>query len=104
MSNSFCPYLTKGIANNGQVLIKDIDTKEGRVQGYFAIFGNVDSDGDMIMPGAFKKSLKENYNRIKHLAQHNPWQPLSSTKKNLMVKEDSKGLFFDSLISKTSWG
>lgn len=104
MSNSVRPYLCKGVLNEGQVLIKDIDTTQGRILGYFAIFGNVDSDGDMIMPGAFKRTLKENYKRIKHLAQHNPWQPLSSTKSGLVVREDSKGLLFDSPISQTSWG
>lgn len=104
MSNLVRPYQTKGIANNGQVLIKDIDTAEGRIQGYFAVFGNVDSDGDMIMPGAFKKSLQENIGRVKHLLQHNPAQPLSSTKSGLKIKEDGHGLYFDSTISKTSWG
>lgn len=104
MSDSVRPYLCKGIANNGQVLIKDIDTAEGRIQGYFAVFGNKDSDGDVIVPGAFKKTLSQNYNRIKHLAQHNPLFPLSSTKSGLTVKEDSHGLYFDSKITKTSWG
>lgn len=104
MSTSVRPYQTKGVANNGQVLIKDIDTSEGRITGYFAVFGNKDSDGDIIVPGAFKKTLQENYGRIKHLAQHNPLQPLSSTKSGLAVKEDNHGLFFDSRISKTSWG
>jgi hypothetical protein len=104
MSKYERPYQCKGIVNNGQVLIKDIDTQEGRIQGYFAIFGNVDSDGDMIVPGAFKKTLSEDIGRIKHLLQHNPWQPLSSTKSGLQIKEDKKGLYFDSVISKTSWG
>src|SRR5688572_25811904 len=102
MSNLVRPYQCKGIANNGQVLIKDIDTSEGRIQGYFAIFGNVDSDGDMIMPGAFKKSLQESISRVKHLLQHDPSKPLSSTKSGLKIKEDSTGLYFDSTISKTS--
>ena len=104
MSNFVRPYQCKGIANNGQVLIKDIDTSEGRIQGYFAVFGNVDSDGDMIMPGAFKKSLQENITRVKHLLQHDPSKPLSSAKSGLKIREDSTGLYFDSTITKTSWG
>ncbi len=104
MSDSVRPYLCKGIANNGQVLIKDIDSSEGRIQGYFSIFGNVDSDGDMILPGAFKKSLQENIGRVKHLLQHDPSKPLSSTKSGLKIKEDVTGLYFDSTITKTSWG
>jgi len=105
MAESIRPYQCKGIANNGQVLIKDIDTAEGRIQGYFAIFGNKDSDGDVIVHGAFKKTLEQNYNRVKHLAQHNALTPLSGTRSgNLTVKEDNYGLFFDSKITKTSWG
>src|SRR5688572_29748388 len=53
----------------GEMMLKDIDEKKGRVLGYFSKFGNVDSDGDMIMPGSFTKTLKENGHRIKHLYQ-----------------------------------
>src|SRR5688572_2497050 len=85
--------------------IKDIDEAKGLIVGHFSKFGNIDSDGDMIMPGAFSKSLKENYKRIKHLYQHDSFRPLSATKKdNLIVKEDKDGLYFESTISKTSWG
>lgn len=97
----------KGLVSNvdNQILVKDIDEKEGRIRGYFAVFGNVDSDGDMIMPGAFKRSLTNNLRRIKHLWQHNPWQPLSNAGAGtLILTEDNYGLFFDSTISKTSWG
>lgn len=86
--------------------VTDIDEVKGRITGYFSIFGNVDSDGDMIMPGAYKKSLAEGgMRRFKHLYQHDTWKPLSGTKNgNLIVKEDTKGLHFDSTISQTSWG
>lgn len=86
--------------------VKDIDEKQGRITGYFSVFGNIDSDGDMIMPGAFKKSLDEGgIKRFKHLYQHDTWKPLSGTKTGkLIVKEDKTGLFFDSTISQTSWG
>lgn len=94
----------KGV-NAGPESIKDIDVKSGKVTGYFSIFGNVDSDEDLVMPGAFTKTLSENYRRIKHLYQHDPWRPMSGTKKsNLVVKEDSKGLYFESTISQTSYG
>jgi len=85
---------------NEAILIKDIDKAKGRVQGYFAVFGNVDSDGDMIMPGAFKRSIQNNGDRIKHLWQHDSTKPLAKP----TVSEDSYGLLFDSTISKTSWG
>lgn len=91
--------------HSSDVTIKDIDESKGLITGYFAVFGNVDSDDDMIMPGAFKKTLSENYKRIKHLYQHDPWKPLSGTKDNrLILIEDTIGLRFDSTLSQTSWG
>ena len=94
----------KGI-NVGPDSIKDIDEKNGVVTGYFSIFGNKDSDSDVITKGAYKKTLSENYNRVKHLYQHDSFRPLAGVKNNkLVVKEDSKGLYFESTISQTSWG
>lgn len=90
---------------DGPATIKDVDVKQGIVTGYFSVFGNVDSDRDMIVPGAFKKSLSENYRRIKHLYQHDPLKPLAGTRdERLKVSEDSKGLYFESQISQTSYG
>lgn len=97
-------YLKKGILVDGTT-ITDVDEAKGIITGYFSKFGNIDSDGDMIMPGAFKKSLSENYRRMKHLYQHDPFKPLSATKnENLILKEDSIGLHFQSTVSQTSWG
>lgn len=43
----------------------------GRVRkGICAVFGNVDSYGDRIMPGAFTKTITEGKNRVKHLWNH----------------------------------
>jgi uncharacterized protein len=81
--------------------IKDVDEAKGIVTGYFSAFGNIDSDNDMIMPGAFTKTLSENSRRIKHLWQHDVRYPLS---KPSVLKEDSFGLYFESEISKTSYG
>lgn len=96
-------YLTKDITDGA---IKDVDTKTGIITGYFSIFGNKDSDGDIVMPGAFKKSVKENgpdsgKPRILHLLQHNSLQPLAKPK---VLKEDKTGLYFESSISHTSYG
>lgn len=38
---------------------KFADAAAGSFSGYAAVFGNVDSHGDMIVPGAFKESLAE---------------------------------------------
>lgn len=86
--------------------VKDVDAKQGIVTGYFSVFGNKDSDGDIIVPGAFKKTLMENGpesegKRIKHLLQHDTDRPLS---KPHVLKETSYGLYFESKISNTSYG
>ena len=94
----------KGV-NAGENSIKDIDEKAGIITGYFSIFGNKDSDNDVITKGAYKKTLSENYNRVKHLYQHDAFKPLSGVKNGMLkVSEDSTGLYFESTISQTSWG
>ena len=89
----------------GELTLKNIDEAQGRIQGYFSTFGNVDADKEMVMPGAFQKTLAQNSKRIKHLYQHNPLQPLAGVKNGkLIMTEDKNGLFFDSTISQTSYG
>lgn len=77
--------------------LKDVDAKTGVVSGYFSAFGMVDSDGDIMMPGAFKRSINDwgpdGKGRIKHLLNHNPSQPLG---KITVLKEDSYGLYYES--------
>ena len=95
-------YLTKNVSDS----IQDVDTVKGIVTGYFSVFGNKDSDGDIVMPGAYKKTLKENgplseKPRILHLYQHDPTKVLG---KPSVLKEDKKGLYFETLISQTSLG
>lgn len=94
----------KSIATD-QHTLTNIDEKQGIISGYFSMFGNVDSDNDIIMPGAFTKTIQENLKRVKHLYQHDPWKPLSGVKNGMLaIREDVNGLAFDSTISQTSWG
>lgn len=85
--------------------IKGVDLKNRVVEGYFSVFNVKDSDGDIIKPGAFAKTIAENgpdgKNRIMHLLQHNPIQPLGKPQE---LKEDEKGLFFVTKIAETSYG
>lgn len=81
-----------------QLEFKDIDSKQGIVVGYFAAFGNKDSDGDIIMPGAFTKSIREQgptsaKPRIKHLLDHNRQNGVA---KILALEEDAIGLRYES--------
>lgn len=51
----------KGLFNTKSLSleVKDIDSKTRRVQVALSKFGNVDSDGDVIVRGAFAKSIQE---------------------------------------------
>lgn len=95
----------KGILTSTKNAIIDIDKAKGVIEGYFAVFGNKDSDQDILRPGFFTKTLKENGNRVKHLYQHDPWKPLSGVRNgNLILEQDSYGLKYRSTVSKTSYG
>lgn len=78
--------------------IKDLDQKQGIVTGYFNSFNNVDSDGDIIRPGAFSKTIAENgplsaKPRIKHLMNHDVSQVPGVIQ---VLTEDAKGLYYES--------
>lgn len=73
--------------------IQDVDTKSRIVTGYLSTFGNKDHDNDIIEKGAFQKSINERMNQIFFLNQHNWSQPHG---KFATLKEDSKGLYFES--------
>ena len=85
--------------------VKDVDTKEGIVSGYFSAFGMVDSDGDIMMPGAFKRSIADwgpkGKGRIKHLLNHDPSKPLG---KVIELEEDGYGLKYVSKVGTHSLG
>lgn len=94
------------VNENYPIQFKDADGKKGIVTGYFADFGSIDSDGDIIMPGSFKKSISEwgpnsNKKRIKHLLNHNTSQPLGVL---VTLQEDQKGLYYESQLGTHSLG
>ena len=72
----------------------DLDTKaisdDGEFSGYAAIFGNEDLGRDIIVKGAFAKSLARcPAAKVKMLRQHDPEEPIGVW---LDLIEDSKGL------------
>jgi HK97 family phage prohead protease len=81
--------------------VKDVDTKSGIVCGYFAGFDNIDNGYDMIVRGAFKKTIAERgpngSKQIKHLLQHDSWSPPIGFIQ--VLKEDDIGLYFESKMS-----
>lgn len=74
-----------------------VNVDKGTFQGYASVFGNEDSYGDIVKPGAFKKTIKEHVKRIKVLWQH--WHPFGVP---TVMQEDSKGLYTESKIALTT--
>jgi HK97 family phage prohead protease len=73
---------------------------DGTIEGYGSVFGNVDSYGEIVMPGAFTQSLvdmKRKGQTIKMLWQHNPTMPIGVWDD---LAEDSKGLWCKGRILK----
>lgn len=85
-----------------QFKIDSFNEEEGIFSGYGAVFGNIDSGGDIIEPGAFTNTLAEGWERVKILALHNDcWLPIG---RPLELREDVNGLFLSAKVSDTSMG
>jgi HK97 family phage prohead protease len=87
--------------------VKDIDMTKRIVTGYFNSFNFFDSDSDVILPGAFKKSISERgpesnaTAKIKHALFHDL---TLLPGKLLKLSEDSIGLYFETKMSDTTIG
>jgi HK97 family phage prohead protease len=79
----------------------DADENAGIIKGYASIFGNKDSDNDIIIKGAYKKTLSENGERVKYLYQHDMALPIGKMQE---LYEDEKGLMFVAKIAQTQLG
>lgn len=73
--------------------VKDVDRKKRRVTGYLADFDSMDSHNDIIVSGAFDKTLHERKSQILFLNQHRWDQPHGFFE---TLTPDSKGLYFES--------
>ena len=80
--------------------IKKAD-ESGAFEGHAAIFGNIDDGGEIILPGAFKKTILERFGRIKVCWQHDWQAPIG---KPLEMREDDQGLYVKAMISDTALG
>lgn len=72
----------------------------GTFAGYGAVFGNLDSYRDIIMPGAFVKTLQDEFaskgRKVPMLWQHQRSQPIGVY---TSLKEDSVGLYVEGEIN-----
>jgi HK97 family phage prohead protease len=64
---------------------------DGTVEGYASLFGEIDQARDMVMPGAFERSLSlRGVRRVPMLFQHDPAEPVGVW---LELREDARGLY-----------
>ena len=82
--------------------VKAFDEAQGTVEGYASTFDNEDLVGDVIVKGAFKKTIKENKD-VKMYYNHDIYfsPPIG---KWTELQEDEKGLFAKGKISQTAQG
>lgn len=84
-----------------------MDAKTGEFAGYGAVFGNVDSHGDIIEPGAFRESLSQweakgalPAMKLMHGSAANPFTgsdlPVGKWK---AMREDNRGLYVEGKLS-----
>lgn len=94
-------YEYKNCNAGASLQVKAIDKSQRTVTFYAAAFGNVDSHGDIILKGAFTKTIKENAARFKWLNQHSSWDLVGPV---VSIEEDDFGLLVTAKASETSLG
>ena len=66
---------------------------DGRFAGYASVFGRLDEAGDIVMPGAFGKSLaRRGAEKLRMLFQHDPKEPVGNWE---VAREDGVGLWVE---------
>tara|TARA_Y100001937_G_scaffold49658_1_gene69184 strand:- start:1659 stop:2837 length:1179 start_codon:yes stop_codon:yes gene_type:complete len=89
-------WVDQSIADKGQRQVYECEIKtegeaEGEFEGYASTFGNVDKGNDVVVNGAFRKSLRRRpYNKVKLLYQHRTDEPIGVFKG---MREDDNGLY-----------
>jgi HK97 family phage prohead protease len=78
----------------------EVDKETGIFKGYAATW-DLDSGNDVIVKGAFAKSLAEKRNQVKILWQHDAHKPIGAP---IEMREDERGLYIEGKISDTSLG
>lgn len=80
---------------------KGVEVKENDIEGYGAVFGNLDRLNDRIMPGSFSKTITENNGSVIMVANHDKNFPLGKVTE---MKEDGYGLKFKGYLSEGKKG
>jgi len=86
---------------NADLEVKAVDTKQRIIEGYAAVFGNLDRHGDIIEPKAFDRTLKESPDVAVFVGHNMAALPVGEP---LEMRADEKGLFTRTKVYKTSDG
>ena len=76
---------------NFKLELKTLDST-GRFAGYASVFGVVDSQRDVVLPGAFAQTVRGRAHEIKFLWQHQQDEPIGILDK---IFEDARGLYVE---------
>lgn len=77
-----------------QFAVKEVQG-DGVIRGYASTFGNVDQGRDVVVKGAFSRTIKNNA-IIPILDSHDPTKQIGV---NIAAEEDSKGLFVEGQLN-----
>jgi HK97 family phage prohead protease len=81
---------TEYLSIDAEIKTMDGDQEKGQFTGYGSVFGNLDLGNDIVMPGAFAKSIAQKGARgVKMLYQHKSDEPIGVYDE---ITEDKKGL------------
>lgn len=78
---------------------KAIDDEKGSVEAVFSVFHNVDTDGDVVLPGAVKSGFKDN--QVPMVFAHKWDQPIG---KGVISSDDEKATFRGNFFMDTEAG
>ena len=82
-----------------QIEFKTIDDEKGEVEAVFSVFNNVDTDGDVVLPGSIKSGFKDN--QVPMVFAHKWDQPIG---KGIIESDDEKATFRGSFFMGTEAG
>tara|TARA_B100000287_G_scaffold421285_1_gene461767 strand:- start:947 stop:2143 length:1197 start_codon:yes stop_codon:yes gene_type:complete len=85
--------------NKKSINFKYSKKDKGQVEAVFSVFGNVDSDGDVVLPGAIKSGFKDN--QVPMVFAHKWDQPIG---KGTIEADDEKATFKGQFFMETEAG
>ncbi|MCH7724419.1 MAG: HK97 family phage prohead protease [Bacteroidetes bacterium] len=93
------------IYKSNDTKVKDVDTKKGLVKAFYTVFGNIDSDKDIVEPGASAKTIRERGPEGSDRIKHFKWHDVREVPGRLQeLGEDEFGGWFVSKMSNSTLG